>query len=66
MQIIAYTPHGVFKSQEEDYSENKYEEIQGFLEKIGHLKYITFKLSENEKVYLSEKMIGNSLFVLKK
>jgi hypothetical protein len=66
MQLIAHTPHGIFKSKEADVSEDEYQQMQSFLEKINGLNYMTFELSEGEKVYLSKEMIGRSVFVLKK
>jgi hypothetical protein len=65
MRIIAHTKYGVFNGVGEEYSEEKYEEIGKFLEKLADLSYFSFVIETGE-VYMTKEMIVDSLFVLEK
>ena len=65
MRIIAHTKYGVFKGVGQEYSEEKYEAIEKFLEQIANLSYFSFVIETGE-VYMTKEMIADSLFVLEK
>ena len=65
MRIIAYTKYGIFNGVEQEYSEEKYEAIGKFLEKLPDLSYFSFFIETGE-VYMTKEMIADSLFFLEK
>lgn len=64
MRIIAYTPRGMFKGEEHDYTEETYQGITHFLEKLPDLTYFSFSLAESGEIYFTKAMIDESVFVL--
>ena len=65
MKLVARTPLGVLESPDEEYSEETYQSLVKFLERIAELSYFSFSTKEGE-VYMTMEMIGRSLFVLVK
>jgi hypothetical protein len=65
MKIIAYTPHGIFESDEEEYVESTFEELSTFLERLHQLNSVSFETA-NGKFYMSKEMVAQSVFILEK
>jgi outer membrane protein assembly factor BamD (BamD/ComL family) len=65
MKITVHTKYGVFSSKDQDYTEELYEELTKIVDQLPKAKYFCFD-SENGMVFLTEKMIQDSLFVFEK
>jgi hypothetical protein len=66
MKIIAHTPHGVFESKESEYSDEGFEALERFLERIANLTYFSFELEDDQSIYMTKAMIDQSVFILQK
>lgn len=65
MQIIAQTPHGIIKSVEEPYNEDRYKIRQDVLAQINTLDCYWFTTDAGQ-CYMSKAMIDQSIFFLVK
>jgi virulence-associated protein VapD len=65
MRIIAHTKYGVFEGTEREYDETEYEDIGLFLEKLPKMEYFSFE-TDKGKIYFTEEMINDTLFILEK
>jgi hypothetical protein len=65
MKIIVHTKYGIFSSKEQDYEDKLYEELRGMIDQLAKAKYFCFD-SENGMIFLTEKMIQESLFIIEK
>ena len=65
MKIVVHTKYGVFHSKEQDYDDELYEELRGMIDQLAKAKYFCFD-SEKGMIFLTEKMIQDSLFVVEK
>jgi hypothetical protein len=65
MKILIHTKYGVFSSKEQDYSDELYEELRSMVDKLSNAKYFCFD-TENGMVFLTEKMIQETVFVVEK
>jgi hypothetical protein len=66
MKIIAHTPHGTFESKESEYSDEGFEALEKFLEKIAELTYLSFGIEDDQSIYMTKEMINRSVFILQK
>ena len=66
MKIIAHTPHGTFESKESEYSDEGFEALERFLERIANLTYFSFELEDDQSIYMTKAMIDQSVFILQK
>jgi hypothetical protein len=65
MKIMVHTKYGVFSSKEQNYTEELYEELRSMVDRLATAKYFCFD-TENGMVFLTEKMIQDSLFIVEK
>ena len=65
MKIVIHTKYGIYKSKEQENSDQVYEELREFLSNIPNYKYISIE-TENGFMYMTSSMINESLFLLER
>ena len=65
MHITAYTPRGIFKSENEPYDETIYKGYNKVLEEIDTMKYFGIDTVDGH-IHMNKQMIDQSVFTVTK